>query len=59
MSKTLYYRETDSLTGTQKWIKLNGIKGTNKMLFLDKKKFEKIDDPLFIVYKSTKESRLK
>jgi len=62
MSKTLYYRETDSKTGKQKWIKLNGVSGTNSMLFIQTEKsynskqtwkeFDSNADWL-IVYKST------
>ena len=65
MSKTLYYRVTDRITGKQQWIKLDGITGTNNMIFIDKDKFEKaggvLSKPLgespFIVYKSTSKVR--
>ena len=53
MSKTLYFRETDPDTGKQKWIKIDGITGNHSIIFIDGEKFEKIDDNIFIVYKST------
>ena len=60
MSKTLYYRETDSKTGKAKWIKIDGVKGNNSTIFIDKEKFEVqpfLDSPIFFVYKSTKETK--
>ena len=40
MSKTIYFRETDPQTGKAKWIKIDGIKGTKSMIFIDREKFE-------------------
>ena len=40
MSKTLYYRETNPKTGKQKWVKIDGIKGSKNMIFIDRQKFE-------------------
>ena len=66
MSKTLYYRETDPKTGKAKWIKLDGVKGDNNMIFITTDKnltgqkweeFQKLD--WIIVYKSTKETKRK
>tara|TARA_R110000824_G_scaffold100589_1_gene239130 strand:- start:87 stop:371 length:285 start_codon:yes stop_codon:yes gene_type:complete len=64
MSKTLYYRETDPKTGKAKWIKLNGVRGTNNMIFIttDKnlkgQKWEESQKQEWaIVYKSTKETK--
>ena len=64
MSKTLYYRETDPKTGKAKWIKLNGVVGTNTMIFIttDKnlkgQKWEESQKQEWaIVYKSTKETK--
>jgi len=54
MSKAIYFRETDPQTGKQKWIRIDGITGNFSMIFINKDKFEKIDDNLFIVYKSTR-----
>ena len=61
MSKTLYYRETDSKTGKQKWIALQGVKGDNSMIFIETEKsynskqtWEEFQTlPWLIVYKST------
>ena len=60
MSKTIYFRETDSKTGKAKWIKIDGVKGNNSMIFIDKEKFEVqpfLDSPIFFVYKSTRNKR--
>ena len=60
MSKTLYYRKTDPKTGKQKWVKINGIKGTESMIFIDREKFEINpfeDNEIFFVYKSTRNKR--
>ena len=62
MSKTLYYRETDSKTGKQKWIALQGVKGDNSMIFLNTEKSPNSNQkwkefqtlPWLIVYKSTR-----
>ena len=62
MSKTLYYRETDSSTGKAKWIKLEGVKGNNYMIFIEteesynsKQTWEEFHSNAdwIIVYKST------
>jgi hypothetical protein len=60
MSKTIYFRETDPQTGKAKWIKIDGIKGTKSMIFIDREKFEVNpfeDNKIFFVYKSTKNKR--
>ena len=56
MSKTIYFRETDPQTGKAKWIKIDGVKGNNDMIFIDNKKFEVNpfdDNKIFFVYKRT------
>ena len=56
MSKTIYFRETDRKTGKAKWIKIDGVKGNNDMIFIDKNKFEVNpfeDNKIFFVYKRT------
>lgn len=56
MSKTIYFRETDPQTGKAKWIKIDGVKGNNNMIFIDNKKFEVNpfeDNKIFFVYKRT------
>lgn len=58
MVKTLYYRETDSRTGRQKWIKLEGVKSAGFMLFIDGRKWEvfrqEFEIPGDFVYKTTR-----
>ena len=57
MSKTLYYRETNSKTGKQIWVKIDGIKGNKDMIFIDRSKFESdgsAGSKIFFVYKHTK-----
>jgi len=55
MTKTLYYRETDPKTGKQKWIKLNGISGTNLMVFVKREDWHGLSqDSSVIVYKSAR-----
>jgi len=55
MSKTLYYRETDPNTKKAKWIKLEGVKGDNDAIYINKKihYYWGLKDPM-IVYKTTK-----
>ena len=60
MNKTIYFRETDPKTGKAKWIKIDGVKGNNSTIFIDKEKFEVqpfLDSPIFFVYKSTRNKR--
>jgi hypothetical protein len=60
MSKTIYFRETDPETGKAKWIKIEGVKGNNDMIFIDREKFEVNpfeDNKIFFVYKSTRNKR--
>lgn len=62
MSKTLYYRETNPKTGKQKWVKIDGIKGSKNMIFINRQKFEwdgLVDSHIFFVYKRTKETKNK
>tara|TARA_R110000823_G_scaffold243806_2_gene367971 strand:+ start:305 stop:508 length:204 start_codon:yes stop_codon:yes gene_type:complete len=63
MSKTLYYRETDSKTGKSKWIKFEGILGDGIFLTINLDYLEKFEPrysiPSYVVYKSTKETKNK
>jgi len=55
MTKTLYYRETDPKTGKQTWVKLNGITGTNFMVFVKREDWHGLSqDSTFIVYKTAR-----
>jgi len=55
MSKTLYYRETDPNSGKQKWVKLNGVRGTNFMIFINAEQFRLVKNPIQFVYKRSRE----
>tara|TARA_R110000751_G_scaffold200666_1_gene305520 strand:- start:111 stop:314 length:204 start_codon:yes stop_codon:yes gene_type:complete len=63
MSKTLYYRETNPETGKSKWIKFEGILGDGKYLTINLDHLEEFTPrysiPSYVVYKSTKETRIK
>jgi len=55
LTKTLYYRETDSKTGKQTWIKLRGVSGTNHMVFVRREDWTGLSqDSTFIVYKTSR-----
>ncbi len=56
MTKTLYYRETDPETGKQKWIKVQGISGTNFMIFIQREYWLGIEqNSSHIVYKTARQ----
>ena len=62
MSKTLYYRETDSKTGKAKWIKLEGVRSSGTLLFITSDIWGEKPDLEFstsfsIVYKETSKSK--
>jgi hypothetical protein len=53
LTKTLYYRETE-----QTWVKLNGITGTNSMVFVKREDWHGLSqDASFIVYKTARAGR--
>ena len=55
MTKTLYYRETNPKTGKQKWIKLQGVHGTNSMVFIQREFWLGIEqNSAHIVYKTAR-----
>ena len=51
LTKTLYYRETDPKTGKQSWIKLEGVRGTNDMIFIEPMGWKRLPGPGIFVYK--------
>ncbi len=55
MTKTLYYRETDPSTGKQTWVKLQGVTGTNNMVFVNRDDWLALSqNSQHIVYKTSR-----